>query len=112
MPKDTRAIVDELYALIVERRRNPPAGSYVAKLSAEGGARIAQKVGEEAIETVIAATRGEPDRVIAESADLIFHLLVLWAEQGVTPDEIWAELRRRQGRSGLAEKAARDADTK
>lgn len=96
-----------LYATILARRAADPATSYVAALTAKGRAKIAQKVGEEAVETVIAATAADKPALIAESADLLFHLLVLWADAGVTPDDVAAELQRREGVSGLDEKAAR-----
>lgn len=92
---------------ISERRTLDPALSYVAKLSQGGRAKIAQKVGEEATETVIAAMAGDPVQLTSEAADLIFHLLVLLADGGVTLDDVCAELDRREGVSGLAEKAAR-----
>ena len=82
----------------------------LAKLLARGTKRIAQKVGEEAVETVIEAVRGRRDKLIAESADLIYHLMVLWADARILPSEIWAELARREGASGIEEKAARDDD--
>jgi phosphoribosyl-ATP pyrophosphohydrolase len=107
MSADGRTL-DRLFAVIATRRGGDPAASYTAKLFARGGARIAQKLGEEAIETVIAAIERQPDGVVAESADLLYHLLVLWAELGLTPQQIWEELARREGVSGIAEKAARD----
>lgn len=99
--------LDELYATILARRGGDPDVSYVARLFAKGRNKIAQKVGEEAVETVIAAARGDRDGLVSESADLLFHLAVLWAELGITPDDVLAELQRREGTSGLAEKAAR-----
>ena len=99
--------LETLYATILTRRTGDPDASYVARLTAKGRAEIAQKVGEEAVETVIAAMNGDRADVIAESADLIFHLLVLWADAGIAPADVMAELDRRQGVSGLAEKAAR-----
>ncbi|HZS83088.1 MAG TPA: phosphoribosyl-ATP diphosphatase [Stellaceae bacterium] len=101
--------LDELHRTIAARRGADPASSYTAKLLARGTAKIAQKLGEEAVEAVIAATRGERSALIGESADLLYHLLVLWADAGIDPEEIWAELRRRAGVSGLSEKAARTA---
>lgn len=96
-----------LEQIIRERRIGDPALSYVAKLSQAGRAKIAQKVGEEATETVIAALSGDPAKLTSEAADLIFHLLVLLADGGVTLDDVCAELDRREGVSGLIEKAAR-----
>ena len=99
--------IGPLFATIRARRDANPETSYVASLTAKGRAKIAQKVGEEAVETVIAAVADDRAGVISESADLLFHLSVLWADAGVTPDDIAAELKRREGTSGLAEKAAR-----
>lgn len=98
--------LEQLYATILARRAAGAEDSYVARMAAKGRAKIAQKVGEEALETALAAV-GEPDAVVAESADLLFHLLMLWADCGFTPADVVAELARREGRSGLAEKAAR-----
>lgn len=99
--------LDDLYATILARRAASPDESYVARLSAKGRAKIAQKVGEEAVETVIAAMGGDRAALTSEAADLLFHLLILLADAGVTPADVAAELRRREGTSGLAEKAAR-----
>jgi phosphoribosyl-ATP pyrophosphohydrolase len=92
---------------IGERRAADPATSYVARLFAQGREKIAQKLGEEATETVIAALSGDPVKLTSEAADLVFHLLVLLEEGGVAFDEVLAELDRREGLSGLAEKASR-----
>lgn len=100
--------IDQLYATILERRGGDPEASYVARTLGRGRAKLAQKVGEEAVETVIAAIQDERSAVVAESADLLFHLLMLWADCGITPADVSAELDRRRGTSGLAEKAARD----
>ncbi|MBP6031466.1 MAG: phosphoribosyl-ATP diphosphatase [Sphingobium sp.] len=90
------------------RRANAdPEASYVARLSAKGRAKIAQKLGEEAVETVIAAMADDRAEVIKEGSDLIFHLALLLADMGLSLDDIRAELDRREGLSGLAEKAAR-----
>lgn len=96
-----------LYATVLARRSADPSASYVAKLTARGRAKIAQKVGEEGLETALAAVGEGREQVIAESADLLFHLAVLWADCAITPDDVMAELARREGTSGLAEKAAR-----
>lgn len=99
--------LDRLEATIRARRDTGDAGgSYVASLFARGRNTIAQKVGEEATETVIAAL-AEPDKLASEAADLIFHLLVLLADAGLGLDDVRAELTRREGVSGHAEKAAR-----
>ena len=92
---------------IRERRIADPALSYVAKLFSKGREKIAQKVGEEATETVIAALSGDPAKLTSEAADLVFHLLILLEEGGVAFDDVLAELAAREGVSGLAEKAAR-----
>ncbi len=99
--------LDELYAVIAARRGGDPAKSYSAKLLAEGVPAITKKLGEEAVETIIEALNPDPKRLAAESADLLYHLLVLWAATGVAPAEVWAALEARKGRSGIEEKAAR-----
>jgi len=106
MSIDGRAL-DRLYAVICERRGADPQSSYTAKLLAAGAVKIAQKVGEEAVETVIEGARGNAAAIVAESADLLYHLLVLWAASGITPMEVWQTLESRQGRSGIAEKQSR-----
>jgi phosphoribosyl-ATP pyrophosphohydrolase len=103
----TVEILERLFSVIESREGGDPASSYTAKLLADGKPKIAKKLGEEATETIIAATAGTPAEVARESADLLYHLLVLWAAAGVKPAEVWAELARREGTSGLAEKAAR-----
>jgi phosphoribosyl-ATP pyrophosphohydrolase len=100
-------MLDRLHAAILARRGADPASSYTAKLLARGTAKIAQKLGEETVEAVIEAVRRDRAGLISESADLLYHLLVLWADAGVAPGEIWAELQRREGISGIAEKQAR-----
>ena len=102
--------LDALYARILASRDSDPAQSYTASLFARGRPRIAQKLGEEAVEAVIALMRDDRQELIKESADLLYHLLVAWAEAGITPDDVRAELARREGISGLAEKAARHKD--
>ena len=99
-----------LETAIAARRGADPATSYVAKLNAKGLAKIAQKVGEEATETVIAALAGEPAELVGEAADLLFHLMVLLAAKDVPLSEVLAELDRREGVSGIAEKAARKSN--
>ncbi len=101
------AIIDALYAVIASRKGGDGEASYTARLFAAGTRRIAQKVGEEAIETALAAAAGERQALIGEAADLVYHLLVLLADADITPGELYAELERRKGTSGLAEKAAR-----
>jgi phosphoribosyl-ATP pyrophosphohydrolase len=87
--------LDDLYTVIASRKGANPKESYTASLFDKGIAKIAQKVGEEAVETVIDGVSGPKERVISESADLLYHLLVLWAARDVKPDEIWAELGKR-----------------
>lgn len=96
-----------LEATIAARRGADPASSYVAKLSARGVPKIAQKLGEEAVETVIAAMADDREGLVGEAADLLFHLLVLLSAKDVPLAEVLAELDRREGTSGIAEKAAR-----
>ncbi|MDP2699296.1 phosphoribosyl-ATP diphosphatase [Thalassospira sp.] len=106
MMTDTH-ILDQLYAVVNARKGDDPDQSYTARLFAKGTPKIAQKLGEEAVETVIAALAESPENVASESADLLYHLMVLWADKGVDPADVWAILAQRQGISGLAEKAAR-----
>ena len=100
-------ILDRLFAVIASRRGGDPEVSYTAKLFAAGMPKIAQKLGEEAVETIIEAVAGERRRLVGESADLLYHLLVLWAEAGVAPAEVWDALAARMGTSGIAEKQQR-----
>jgi phosphoribosyl-ATP pyrophosphohydrolase len=96
-----------LYHVIQERKTADPETSYTARLYAKGVKKVAQKLGEEAVETAIAAVAEDNEHVVRESADLLYHLLVLWAVKGVAPDEVWQELDRRFGTSGVAVKEAR-----
>ena len=98
---------DQLLATIIERRSGDPATSYVAKLTAKGRAKMAQKLGEEAVEVVIAAISDDKAGLVSESADLMFHLAVLLADAGLSFDDVRAELERREGVSGIEEKAKR-----
>lgn len=108
MSNDASAVIlDDLFRVIESRKTADPDGSYTARLFAKGRKKIAQKVGEEGVECAIAAVSETPDAVVAESADLLYHLMVLWAEQGITPGQIYTELGKRVGVSGLTEKAAR-----
>lgn len=100
-------VLDRLFVTIASRRGADPGASYTAKLFGEGRSRIAQKLGEEAVETVIAGVEGSA-ALAGESADLLYHLLVLWADAGLSPGEVWATLEAREGTSGIAEKAARN----
>ena len=100
------SILDRLFVTIASRRGADPGISYTAKLFSEGRARIAKKLGEEAVETVIAAVADDAT-LAAESADLLYHLMVLWADAGLAPGEVWTALEARIGISGIAEKAGR-----
>ena len=99
-PEAPGLILDRLYKVIESRRHGDPETSHTARLFQKGTRKIAQKVGEEAVELVIEAVRRDRARTVAESADLLYHLLVLWADAGVSADEVWAELERREGTSG------------
>ena len=99
--------LSRLSATIASRRNADPATSWVAKLHARGLPVIAKKLGEEAVETVIAALSGSREELVGEAADTLFHLLVLLDAKGVPLDEVLAELDRREGTSGIAEKASR-----
>lgn len=101
------AVLDRLWSVVMSRRSADPAVSHSARLLSRGTAKVAQKFGEEAVECLIEAVAGNRDALVAESADVLYHLIVLWVSVGVSPDEVWEELRRREGISGIAEKAAR-----
>jgi phosphoribosyl-ATP pyrophosphohydrolase len=103
-----RDILERLEAMIAERRAADPRASYVASLNARGADAILKKIGEEATETVIAAKSGDKAAIVHETADLWFHCLVMLAWHGVAVSEVLAELERREGRSGLDEKASRE----
>jgi len=104
------APLDRLEATIRARRSGDPSASYVARLTADGRAKMARKLGEEAIETLVAALADDRAATASEAADLVFHLLVLLADMDLSFDDVIAELDRREGLSGLAEKAARSGD--
>jgi phosphoribosyl-ATP pyrophosphohydrolase len=99
--------LDRLFSLIESRRTADAGQSYTAALLAKGRLQCAKKLGEEAIETALAAMTPDRAAVIRESSDLLYHLLVLWVACGITPVEIYAELHTRENQSGLEEKAAR-----
>jgi phosphoribosyl-ATP pyrophosphohydrolase len=100
--------LDRLFATIAARKAaGDPGASYTAKLLSEGVAKCAKKFGEEAVETALAAVSGDKAQLAAESADALYHLLVLWAAAGITPDDVYAALKARESQSGLAEKASR-----
>ena len=100
-------MIERLFATIAKRRGADPAESYTASLLAKGVDDVARKLGEEAVETMIAAVREGKEATVRESADLVYHLLVLWARLGIAPEEVAAELKRREGTSGHAEKKSR-----
>jgi len=100
-------IINDLFAVIKSRKDADPESSYVASLYAKGTAKIAQKVGEEAVETAIEAIQGDKEKLASESADLLFHLMVLWADQRLEPDDVMQVLKSRIGTSGHDEKASR-----
>ena len=106
-PQAAAVVLDRLWAVIMERRSADPTISHSARLLSRGVSKVAQKFGEEAVECLIEAVAGNPDLVVTESADVLYHLLVLWVATGVPPEAVWAELERREGISGVAEKAAR-----
>ena len=106
LPSDP-SVIDRLWTVVLSRRDAHPATSHSARLLSRGVAKVAQKFGEEAVEAVIEAVMGNRDALIGESADVLYHLLVLWVAAEISPEDVWAELRRREGVSGIAEKAAR-----
>jgi phosphoribosyl-ATP pyrophosphohydrolase len=103
----TQFSLSDLEKIVAERGRSGDTGSWTAKLFAGGMEKAAKKLGEEAVETVIAAVGGDRDAVVSESADLIYHWLVVLALSGVPLSDVLDELARRTGQSGLAEKASR-----
>lgn len=100
-------VLDRLHALVASRRHADPRHSHSARLLARGTAKVAQKLGEESVECLIEAVAGNTEALIGESADVLYHLVVLWVDRGIAPAEIWAELARREGVGGLEEKRAR-----
>jgi phosphoribosyl-ATP pyrophosphohydrolase len=100
-------VLDRLYLVINSRKGADPDTSYTARLFSRGRQQIAKKLGEEAVEALIEGIRGDRPKLVGESADMLYHLLTLWASLGVKPQTVWAELARREGLSGIAEKAAR-----
>ncbi len=104
-------VLDRLWAIVLARKSADPLISHSARLLARGPAKIAQKFGEEAVECLIEAVAGNRDALIAESADVLYHMMVMWVGCGLRPDDVWVELERREGISGIAEKAARRMPT-
>jgi phosphoribosyl-ATP pyrophosphohydrolase len=100
-------VLDRLYVVIDSRKGADPETSYTARLFSRGRQQIAKKLGEEAVEALIEGIRGDKPKLVGESADMLYHLLTLWASLGVKPKAVWTELARREGLSGIAEKAAR-----
>ena len=109
MSKTNAHPLDRLFATIESRRGADPAVSYTAKLLGQGKAKCAKKLGEEAVETALAAVGDDREALIAESADLLYHLLVVWAACGIAPADIYTALAARESRSGVDEKACRRA---
>src|SRR5882757_778440 len=100
-------VLDRLYDVIDSRKGADPDTSYTARLFSRGRQQIAKKLGEEAVEALIEGIRGDKAKLVGESADMLYHLLTLWASINVKPKAVWSELARREGLSGLAEKASR-----
>ncbi len=107
LPDASSAVLDRLWEVVMERRNADPSVSHSARLLSRGTTKVAQKFGEEAVECLIEAVAHDRGALIGESADVLYHLIVLWVDAGIRPEEIWAELTRREGISGIAEKAAR-----
>ncbi len=104
---DKAEILDRLEQVIASRKGGDASKSYVAKLFSKGRKKIAQKVGEEGVELSLAGVLDDKADAIGESADLLFHMMVLWADMGIAPDDIYGELARREGISGIDEKNSR-----
>ncbi len=100
-------VLERLWGVVMSRRDADPAVSHSARLLSRGVPKVAQKFGEEAVECLIEAVAGNRTALIGESADVLYHLIVLWVAAGLRPEEVWEELVRREGMSGIAEKAAR-----
>lgn len=110
--KHDARVLDRLAATIEKRRGDDPEKSYTAKLLSRGTKHVAKKLSEESAEAVIDAVSGNKAGLVRESADVLYHLLVLWEDAGLAPAQVWAELARREGTSGIAEKRARGAKVK
>jgi len=107
MTAELGSTLDRLWQVILSRRGADPKTSYTARLFARGRIKIAQKLGEEAVEVVIEGVGDNRSALVGESADLLYHLLVLWAATGISPADVAAELARREGTSGIEEKRSR-----
>lgn len=103
----TQHIINELFDVIESRKGQDGSSSYVASLFEKGREKIAEKIGEEAVETIIEAIKNDKEKIAQESADLLFHLMILWSDAGLKPDDIFDVLKQRQGTSGHDEKSAR-----
>jgi len=103
----TATVLDQLFAVVQSRKGGDPNLSHSARLLARGRDKVAQKFGEEAVECLIEAVAGNRQALVAESADVLYHLMVVWVDAGISPAEVWYELHRREGVSGIAEKASR-----
>ncbi len=101
-------VLRSLHEAIIKHRDGDVKTSRTAKLFAQGSRKMASKIGEEAVEVVVEAIRANPQGVVMESADLLYHLVALWVELGIEPDVVWAELRRRDVTYGIAEKLPKD----
>ncbi|KDE21511.1 phosphoribosyl-ATP pyrophosphatase [Acetobacter aceti 1023] len=106
------SVLNRLYDVVQSRKGTDPSVSHSARLLSRGTYKIAQKFGEEAVECLIEAVAGRKDLLVGESADVLYHLIVLWVDAGITPDQVWSELQRREGTSGIAEKASRSKTIK
>ncbi len=100
-------VLDRLWAVVMDRRSADPAHSHSARLLSRGTSKVAQKFGEEAVECLIEAVAGNKPALVSESADVLYHLLVMWVAAGIEPADVWSELARREGVSGVVEKASR-----
>lgn len=104
---EKQEILEKLAAVIESRKNSGTDNSYVASLFSKGRKKIAQKVGEEAVELCIAAAHNDREEAVSESADLLFHMMVLWSDMDIKPEDVYEELMRREGVSGIDEKKAR-----
>lgn len=100
--------VARLYDAVIAARDTDPAKSRTARLLRAGSAKMAKKLAEEAVEVAIDAMNGQPEAMVRESADLLYNLVVLWVHAGVRPDDVWAEMKRRELMFGIAEKVPKD----
>ena len=101
------SVIDELVGVIEQRKGGDPETSYVARTFSRGREHVAKKVGEEGVEVALAGALGDKKGVVSESADLLFHLMILWSDTGVAPAQVFDELSKRRGVSGLAREAAK-----